>query len=199
MTSPTSRMPTRLRAFRLIVNGPMTRAMAIRSMLSGPREAETAVVRNARAALSGMNSTAIRVNSAPRKSPTMIAQAIRGITPRRAPIICYRPPRWRFRPLRCSLATVDHVGDGVPQGGRGLAIGEGEQRFGGALTELLRPPAGVLDPVVGSGQRDDLPYAVLGGLGVSEELLDPPPCRCLHVAERRDQRERDLVLPQILA
>ena len=71
MTSPTASTPTRLNALRLIVSGPTTNAIAIKSMLNGPNDADTAVVKKSRAALSGINITAILVNSAPRKIPTI--------------------------------------------------------------------------------------------------------------------------------
>src|SRR5262245_47220087 len=98
-------MPTRLNAFKLIVSGPMTNATAIKSRLSGQSDADTDVVRNSRAALSGIKTTANLVNSAPTNIPTITAHTIRG-TALLGPIMLH-PPSGRF-PCAAPLAPPIH-------------------------------------------------------------------------------------------
>ena len=74
-------IPTRVRTFRVMTNGPTVMATATRSMEKGPIEEKTDVVRKSLGAPSGRKIAASLVNNPPRKSPRTRVQT-RRLTPR---------------------------------------------------------------------------------------------------------------------
>src|SRR5688572_26381609 len=76
-TSATIKTPTSVSTLRYSTSGPRVKPTATRSTDTGPTEAETAVVRNVRAALSGRNISLNFVKSPPRSQPRTSTQIMR--------------------------------------------------------------------------------------------------------------------------